>query len=366
MNQRVSDNLKHTQAAGGGAPTLGAAEHATAQLRVGYYRPETLPVFAAGVLAEIRFGSRSPATSQEGDPSSVSPRQSIHVALNPLTAPAAPIATPIEIWQAQGPVECGQDGAVRYAHDGQHLFAVIELDERRHGGILAACEFVYAEVRRFQLNAPFRHVLRMWNYADAMNEGAGDMERYRQFCVGRARGLGDSLAASYPAASAMGRQQATGSLQVYWLAGRSAGVAVENPRQISAYNYPLTYGPTSPGFSRATLAADHTLLISGTASILGHASHHLGDATAQLDEILRNLDALIAQAARHRPELQTSLAPNTYLKVYIRDPAQLPIIEEHLRQRLPDTAAMFLAADICRRELLVEIECVQTAAGASL
>jgi chorismate lyase/3-hydroxybenzoate synthase len=30
----------------------------------------------------------------------------------------------------------------------------------------------------------------MWNYLDAINENDGDEERYRQFCLGRARGLG--------------------------------------------------------------------------------------------------------------------------------------------------------------------------------
>jgi chorismate lyase/3-hydroxybenzoate synthase len=171
--------------------------------------------------------------------------------------------------------------------------------------------------------------------------------------------LGDALSESYPAASAVGRQQSMHSLQVYWLAGRAAGVAVENPRQVSAYRYPHIYGPSSPIFSRATLAPDDTLLISGTASILGHASHHIGDVTAQLDETLRNLEALIGQAARQRAGMKSVLASETRLKVYVRDAAQLAIIDAHLRSRMPGVVATYLGADICRRELLLEIECAQ-------
>ena len=47
----------------------------------------------------------------------------------------------------------------------------------------------------------------MWNYLDAINEGDGDAERYRQFCVGRARGLGRPNGKRLPAATAIGRQQ---------------------------------------------------------------------------------------------------------------------------------------------------------------
>jgi chorismate lyase/3-hydroxybenzoate synthase len=139
-------------------------------------------------------------------------------------------------------------------------------------------------------------------------------------------------------------------------------MAVENPRQVSAYRYPQTYGPSSPIFSRATIAPQGALLISGTASIIGHASHHIGDPTAQLDETLRNVDALIGQAARQRNDLAASLRPTTCLKVYVRDASQLTQIDAHLRARHPDITTVYLGADICRGELLLEVECMQAAA----
>ena len=40
---------------------------------------------------------------------------------------------------------------------------------------------------------------------------------------------------------------------VYFLAGRTAPVFVENPRQVSAYHYRREYGTHSPSFSRAAL-----------------------------------------------------------------------------------------------------------------
>jgi chorismate lyase/3-hydroxybenzoate synthase len=185
-----------------------------------------------------------------------------------------------------------------------------------------------------------------------MNEGEGDAERYRQCCVGRALGLGRPSGKRLPAASAIGRQQATHQVQVFWIAARVSGTAIENPRQVSAYHYPRTHGPASPSFSRAIVAPDRTVLVSGTASIVGHVSQHEGDARAQLAETLRNLAAVTSHAGvRRDPSHQQDL-----LKVYVRDRTLVPMIAAQLQEAYPGATPMFLAGDVCRRELLLEIE----------
>jgi len=265
-----------------------------------------------------------------------------------------------ELWFATGPVRSGlwsdpvatAPCAIRYAHDEHYLFAVIELDEREHGGILLTAEHAYAAMRRFQQQSGFPHLLRMWNYMDDINDGAGDLERYRQFCVGRGRGLGE-MSQSYPSATAIGRQQGDHVLQVFWLAGNVPGQSLENPRQVSAYHYPRIHGPVSPTFARALIAPDQTLLISGTASIVGHTSRHHDDAMAQLEETARNLASFAPYVSRRRTEASKDL-----LKVYVRDPALMPQIAPRVRELYPRSDIIFVAADICRRELLLEIEAV--------
>ena len=265
-----------------------------------------------------------------------------------------------EVWSATGPVRLGTHGHVRYACDDRHLFGLIELDEREHGDIATASALAYSAIADFQRDSSHPHLLRMWNYLDAINEGSGDDERYRQFCVGRARGLATMQAGAFPAASAIGHQESTHILQVYWLAGRSPGTAIENPRQVSAYRYPRVHGPVSPSFARATLSSDLTLLISGTASIVGHSSVHDDDVQAQLEETLRNLSTLRTLAA-------TPKDSTTLLKAYVRDPSDARRIKERLSQLLPTefpaAQLLYLAADICRRELLLEIEGVQLASA---
>lgn len=338
----------------GGADDEPSAKNASAAIRVEYRTLDTdsgdadsaLP---GGLLAAVCFGQDAAGLSESAS------TMCINVGLEPLMRPA-----PAELWWAQGKVEQGRSAMVRYAHDDHHLFAVIDIDEREHGGIFAASEAVYAEMQRFQQQSSFPHLLRMWNYFDAINQGAGDLERYRQFCVGRARGLGETQIENYPAATAIGHQHLTHRLQVYWLASRTPGVPIENPRQVSAYRYPRVHGPTSPTFARATLAADGTLLVSGTASIVGHVSQHDGDPAAQLAETLRNLSTLNV-GANDAPATETQAS--LLLKVYVRNAAHLDAVAQRLQRSFPRSSAVFLAADVCRSELLLEIECVQLAAG---
>ena len=337
-----SDDLTAAATRTPAAPDL-ADPAGNGALRVEFSRRgATLP---SGLLAAVGFG---PATA---DMEPADGPLLINVGLAPLTAGAD-----MELWWANGPVTRGSSGAIRFAHDDQHLVAILELDEREHGGIVATAALAYTQLRRFQQESAFPHLLRIWNYLDAINQGAGDLERYREFCVGRTRGLGDALAAGYPAATAIGHQNSTHRLQVYWLAGHTPGNSIENPRQVSAYRYPRDHGPASPTFARATLATDGTLLISGTASIVGHVSRHEGDPLAQLEETLRNLAALNERAEALRPVSQRTTKHPRVLKVYVRDAAYLEMVQARLREAFGDSPMIFLAADVCRRELLLEIE----------
>src|SRR5690606_27714016 len=185
--------------------------------------------------------------------------------------------------------------------------------EGDNSGILLAAEHAYRSLTRFVAGSDYPYMLRAWNYLDAITQGEGDAERYRRFCVGRARGLGDFDASTLPAATAIGRCDQDRTIQVYWLSARSPGKPVEDPRQ---------YGPQPPTFARAMLpppGADMPLLLSGTAAVVGHASRHAGELLAQLEETLANFDALLGAARARAPELPARFGPGTRLKVYVRD-----------------------------------------------
>ncbi len=296
-------------------------------------------------LAAVVFGD-SPAT--------VCDPRCIRVNLQPLRGGGI-----AEAWRAAGRVETSRAGLVRFAADADHLAGVIELDEHEHGGLAAAAERAYSVIQRFQASSAHPHLLRVWNYFDAINRGVADSERYKQFCLGRARGLASCPASRYPAATAIGRRDGEPRLQVFWLAGRSAGIPLENPRQVSAYRYPRRYGPAAPTFARAMLVDQRLLLISGTASIVGHASRHADSLAAQIDESLANLQSLLAHATAVAPAIPPRWGERTLFKVYLRDGAAALEAAAHLDRSLPASAQyLVLEADICRSELLVEIDCV--------
>ncbi len=135
-------------------------------------------------------------------------------------------------------------------------------------------------------------------------------------------------------------------------------VAIENPRQVSAYRYPTDYGPRAPTFSRASVA-EGTLFISGTASIVGHASRHAGDPVAQTAETFVNIRAVVAAAnARVGATFEPGALAYT---IYVRrrdqfDAIRAAFLREVGAQSVAARSAVFVVADICRAELLVEIE----------
>jgi chorismate lyase/3-hydroxybenzoate synthase len=300
--------------------------------------PETLAVFGFGPLA----------------PAAVADPRYLRVPL-----PALQGVAPFEVWRASGPVSHGIDGSIAHSSDGELQFGALEVEEN-DGDILSASEQAYAQLSAFWQGSGYPYVLRIWNYLDAITRGDGDAERYRQFCVGRVRGLGCIDTSRLPAATAIGCRDGRRVLQVYWLASRSPGTSLENPRQTSAYRYPREYGPQSPSFARALLppaAAQVPLFLSGTASIVGHASQHADSLRAQLDETLANLDSLLAIARGRAPALPPHFDGTSRLKVYVRDAEDAPAVAAQLRARLGDGVPyLMLQADVCRRELLVEIE----------
>jgi chorismate lyase / 3-hydroxybenzoate synthase len=314
-------------------------------------------------MAYVALDPRAPLPSQAllavgfGPRSAVADPRHVHVGLRALRGGGWS-----ELWCGCGPIVCGREGALRYAADDEHLAGAIEVDERAYAGLAAATEAAYAHISRFQRQSGYRHLLRIWNYFDAINRGAGDEERYRQFCLGRAAGLAPGDAEQLPAATAIGRRDGSALLTIYWLAGRRAGLALENPRQFSAYHYPRRYGPAAPRFSRAMLIAGPKLMISGTASIVGHASRHNGDLRAQLTETVENLRSLQQRALVAAPALAAQLGAASLVKIYLRDAAALEELTALCTALLPEAPTIVLEADICRSELLLEIDCVHSAA----
>ncbi len=261
-----------------------------------------------------------------------------------------------------GNITTGYGEQAYWAESDDYLLIALWANEANEDGLAAASERLYNELLGQVQARGYPYLVRVWNYfADINGEEAG-LERYRQFCLGRF----DAFAASgieesqYPSACALGH--AGGDLLVYALASKVAPRHFENPRQASAYHYPAEYGPRSPSFARASLLAlpgqTAKLFVSGTASVVGYQTLHPYELGAQIDVTLENLDLLLAHVATQSLGANGELPALTaeVLKVYVRHPKDLDVIRLRIEEAYPDVPAVYVAADICRADLLLEID----------
>jgi len=245
---------------------------------------------------------------------------------------------------------------LRWRQTDEFLFAAVTLDSdaleaRSHAAYQALLGVLRAQRKP--------HLLRIWNFVPGINEPDGATERYQLFNSGRRKAFGEAgytLSDGAPAACALGTH--AGGFGVAVLAGTRPATAIENPRQISSYHYPRQYGVDAPIFSRAAWlpqsGAPDLLFVSGTASIVGHQTLHPGDTLAQLEETVRNIDALL-HSANQRAGTTAWQRQDLQGRVYIRHAADYPLVSAYLREQ-GMTRFCHLQADICRSDLLVEIE----------
>jgi chorismate lyase/3-hydroxybenzoate synthase len=231
--------------------------------------------------------------------------------------------------------------------DDQVLFGGVSVEENEP--LESLSRGLYARLIQEIRDAGYPYFVRMWNYVGGINEYDGAVERYKIFCAGRHDAFveaGYHHDVDLPAASALGMRGR--GLISYFLAAKEPGMQVENPRQIAAYNYPPQYGVKSPSFSRATVW-NGMMFVSGTSSVVGHATVHHGDVVAQLDETLRNIDVVLGETGRSMSDVASA-------KTYIRHASDYETIARRLEPVFPNN--IYLEADICREDLLLEIECV--------
>jgi len=276
-----------------------------------------------------------------------------------------------EIWQTTQPVVAGKVDGITYRCSRDFLFGsialpVADVPAGNHRGLISpplqsCAELAYKQIFSLLDHHGYPDLLRIWNFVPDINGISHGLEHYRQFNIGRqdaflAHGRLPSKR-NIPAASALG--SVGGPLVVYFLAARHKSLAVENPRQTSAYHYPREYGPSSPTFSRAgwiDLGQQKILFISGTASIIGHQSRHGGNVAAQTRESMANIAAVVAETNRITARSLYDLNDLSY-KVYLRHITDLPIVRAELDLLVaPGAPVFYLQADICRADLLVEIE----------
>lgn len=222
----------------------------------------------------------------------------------------------------------------------------------------------------------YDQVIRTWLYLGDIVGAEGETQRYKE--LNRARTdfyrdirFGTNLTPPgwdrpvYPASTGIGTYGQGVVMSSMALVSHRRDVVLlplENPQQTSAFDYGHQFGPESPKFARAMAIATGdlaTIFVSGTASITRSETQFIGDVQGQTRQTLENIAALIGEEnfrEHGMPGLGATLANLGLVRVYIKrqeDYAEAKAVCEACLGELP---TVYAVADICRPELLVEIE----------
>ncbi len=266
-----------------------------------------------------------------------------------------------EIWVSEDPVKKFVRNNTLVYQSGNLLYARFESDDS--AGLEDTAYNLYLRVfeLRDSLNA---NLVRIWNYVPNILDESDNLERYRQFNVGR-RKAWDEVGPKNnnnnivtPSASGIGALG--GALKIGVLLSTHKPIHIQNERQTNAYEYSQKYGPKPPTFSRATYVEGVGLFISGTASIVGEDTLHVGNPIEQTQETMNNIETLISleNLSKYNISKEYSLKSITDWRLYIKHIHQAKIIEDKFLDIIDkdDVNHILLHDDICRKDLLVEIE----------
>ena len=221
------------------------------------------------------------------------------------------------------------------------------------------------------------HVFRTWIYQGHIVLEEGETQRYKELNRARSdffhgvRFLEERLPEPlkgrvvYPASTGIGADDVDITMSCIALKTDRDDVRLiplENPNQTSAFDYASFYSPKSPKFARAMAVSFNertAVYVSGTASIVNQETVFQGDPAAQTNQTLDNIAALISETNLQNHGLDGFAADLTDLavaRVYVKNQKDMSVVRSICEQRLPEVPILYTYADVCRDDLLVEIE----------
>lgn len=221
-------------------------------------------------------------------------------------------------------------------------------------------------------NFPVNSIVRQWNYIENISHIDEGQQNYQVFNDSRSRFYAKAdWTLGYPAATGIGTQSGGVMVEVIAIVGKDLiNKALDNSFQIAAHKYsqgvllgavdPCTQEHTTPKFERGRivgLADKQTIYISGTAAIRGETSLIADDVTEQTRITMENIEHLIAPVmlTGSRTDFEYKL-----LRIYVKNPWQMEEVRSYMKSNYPDVRKIYICADICREELLLEIEGIAT------
>ena len=220
----------------------------------------------------------------------------------------------------------------------------------------------------------FDDVIRQWNYIpdiiERITEAGEHIQNYQIFNDIREEYYRlYKKDTQYPAATGIGVN--TGNVLVDFFAGKIHNnqqcVNLVNPRQIDAFDYSQeqlvgsAINKKPPLFSRAKFIGNYVsgqAYVSGTASIIGEETKGIDDVSLQTKLTIENIEKLISKENIQKVTgIEYKEHCYSFARVYIKEFGDFEKVKNICQEFFSDTQILFVKADICRENLLVEIEC---------
>ncbi|MBR5593558.1 MAG: hypothetical protein IKW46_05730 [Bacteroidaceae bacterium] len=207
-------------------------------------------------------------------------------------------------------------------------------------------------------------IYRQWNYIPGITVLNDGSQNYQEFNDARSIFYGSDIwTGGYPAATGIGTSAGGVVVEICAIKGElCANLPIDNPLQIAAHNYSQQVldgkvieqlsERTTPKFERARLLGN-TVLISGTAAIKGECSNYSNDAVEQAAETMEIMDKL---TSKENIPVENNGSQYDLLRVYVKREQDIPAVKEYIQSHYPAAQKHYLVADVCRPELLIEIE----------
>jgi hypothetical protein len=273
--------------------------------------------------------------------------------------------------------------------DFQHFpYVVVETDDYKMlwaGGLTAenlvsvdaGAKFSFGTMQGMlqQEQMDFNDIVRQWNYIPQIcyveQENELLIQHYQSFNEVRHSFYKQHRSGKcFPAATGIGQRFGNFTLDLIAFQGKRnvKDLKIESPSQRNPYNYGQevlvgTAGQKkhAPEFERARMLVagnEVRILVSGTASIEDEITTDKDDITRQTCSTIRNIELLVSSGnlQSQYPWLRFRTMSFANLRVYVKYRDDIPKVEEVIKQSFSNVPVVVVQAEICRCDLLVEIE----------
>lgn len=221
----------------------------------------------------------------------------------------------------------------------------------------------------------FNDIVRQWNYIPQIcyveKKNGGLIQHYQSFNEVRHEYYQKyRTKACFPAAAGIGQHFGNFTLDfiAFHCKQSCSDLKVESPLQRNPYHYAQevlvgTAGQKkhAPEFERARVLVfpeELRIFVSGTASIEGEITTEKDSVERQTHSTIRNIESLISKEnlCAQYPSLNFSETSFVYLRAYVKYREDIPLVEKIVKQKFGHVQVVVVQAEICRCDLLVEIE----------